>query len=333
MSNTINNRKEWILASCKNVLQDKDYLIKHMILHMLNKTTKMFKYTGLPDTINVKDLETQLQVNGFAIWKEVEGKLYTLTGGLGGEPNVYYLPTKAIISNPALRYTASLEIDKECVVMLNDYYYDGLMPINNKYASLITEGELSLKYAIINARIPSLVQADNDNTAESAKSFFNKIERGEDYGIITSKEFFDGIKTHDFLKIQNIKDLIEVVQYLKGSWYNEIGIRSTFNMKREAINSSESSLNDNILRPFVDVMLECRKNALEKINKMFNTNITVELDSVWLSTQVDEDLSQDLKVAQVEQLEKTNDKKEENKGGEDDETVGNPDGRRENTTD
>ena len=199
MINTINNRKEWILASCKNVLQDKDYLIKHMILHMLNKTTKMFKYTGLPDTINVKDLETQLQVNGFAIWKEVEGKLYTFTGGLGGEPNVYYLPTKAIISNPALRYTASLEIDKECVVMLNDYYYDGLMPINNKYASLITEGELSLKYAIINARIPSLVQADNDNTAESAKSFFNKIERGEDYGIITSKEFFDGIKTHDFL--------------------------------------------------------------------------------------------------------------------------------------
>ena len=157
MSNTINNRKEWILASCKNVLQDKDYLIKHMILHMLNKTTKMFKYEGLPDTINVKDLETQLQVNGFAIWKEVEGKLYTFTGGLGGEPNVYYLPTKAIISNPALRYTASLEIDKECVVMLNDYYYDGLMPINNKYASLITEGELSLKYAIINARITSLV--------------------------------------------------------------------------------------------------------------------------------------------------------------------------------
>lgn len=319
MSDSI-QRNSWIFGKCNNILNDKEALNKQIISQMLNKTITIFKYGNLPETITDKDIEIITQVNGYSIWKEVDGKLYVFYGSLGGEPNPYYLPTIAIIANPALRYNASLKIDEECVVMLNDYLYTGLMPLFNKYGSLLTEAEISLKYAIINARVPALLQSDNDNTYKSAVAFFDKIEKGEGYGIIASKEFFEGIKSQDFYKQPYIKDLIESIQYIKASWYNEIGLNSQFNMKREAINSAESRLNDDILHPTIDVMLQCRKKAVEKINKMFGTNITVELNSVWEQNKIEEDLLLEYQEAEVDNLKKENTTKE----GDENETVRDP---------
>ena len=319
MSDSI-QRNSWIFDKCNNILNDKELLKKQIISQMLNKTITIFKYGNLPETITEKDIEIITQVNGYSIWKEVDGKLYVFYGGLGGEPNPYYLPTIAIIANPALRYNASLKIDEECVVMLNDYLYTGLMPLFNKYGSLLTEAEISLKYAIINARVPALLQSDNDNTYKSAVAFFDTIEKGEGYGIIASKEFFEGIKSQDFYKQPYIKDLIESIQYIKGSWYNEIGLNAQFNMKREAINSAESTLNEDILYPAVDVMLQCRKKAVEKINKMFGTNITVELNSVWEQNRKQEDLALQYKEAEVDNLEQETTIKE----GDENETVRDP---------
>ena len=310
MSDTITNRNDWVFGKMKNILEDKDQMLKHLIFQMLNKSIKIFKYKNLPETIKAKDLETQLQVNGFAIWKEVDKKLYTFVGGLGGMPNPYYLPTKAIIANPALKYNASLEIDKECIVMLNDYFYQGLMPLFNKYGNMLVEAEISLKFAIINARVPALIQADNDNTYKSAEEFFKKVIDGKEYGIISSKEFFDGIRSHDFYKQAYIKDLIESIQYIKGSWYNEIGLNAAFNMKREAINEAEATLNEDILYPTIDTMLECRKKALEKVNAMYGTNIEVELDSVWLQNREQEKLAIEEKKAEIKSI-KTEDDNEE----------------------
>lgn len=318
MSDNVRNRNEWIFGSIKNPLEDKEYMVKHNILQMLNKSTRIFKYNNLPETIRTKDLEIQLQVAGYSIWKEVNGKLYTFTGGLGGAPNPYYLPTIATVANPALNYTKNLKIDEECVVMLNDHFYQGLMPLYSKYARLLTEAEISLKYAIINARVPALVQADNDNTYKSAIEFFKKVVDGKDYGVISSQEFFDGIRSHDFYKQAYIKDLIEAIQYIKGSWFNSIGLNAAFNMKREAINEAEATLNDDILYPDIDTMLECRKYALEKVNKMFGTNITVELDSVWEQNRKRDELQIEAEKVEIEEAKTDETEKEEN-----DEATGN----------
>lgn len=299
-------------------MEDKDYLVKMAVTNMLNRSVRIFKYNGLPDTIPQKDLELILQVNGNATWaRDKDNKLYVFAAGLGGEPNPYYLPTLAVVANPALRLSKTFTIDKDCVVMLNDTMYQGLMPMFSKYAHLLAEAELSLKYAIINARVPALVQADNDGTYESAVEFFKKIVEGKEYGIISSKEFFDGIKTQDYYRQAYIKDLIESIQYIKGSWYSEIGLNAAFNMKREAINEAEASLNEDVLYPTIDTMLECRKIALDKINAMFGTNITVELDSIWKFNREHDELSIDVQKAELEQ--------NEEKDGEDIETDRNTD--------
>ena len=301
--NTIKDRNNWIFDKCDNILKNKDAMRRQIIMQMLNKTIRMFDYENLPDTIQAKDLEIQLMCNGFTTWAKVGDNLYTFFSGLGGEPNPYYLPTLSIIANPALKYNASLTIDKDCVVMLNDYLYQGLLPLFNKYGSLLTESEISLKYAIINARVPALVEADNDNTQKSAEIFFEDVEKGEKYGVISSKEFFDGIRSHDFYKENYIKEIIEAIQYIKGSWYNEIGLNAAFNMKREAINEAEATLNEDILYPTVDDMLECRQKGLEKVNKMFGTNIKVKLSSIWADNRVKDNLIIEKEKAEISETE------------------------------
>ena len=52
-------------------------------------------------------------------------------------------------------------------------------------------------------------------------------------------------------------------------------------MKRERLTSSETDLNEDSLKPLIDVMLFERKQAMEKVNKMYGTNIKVDLDSSW----------------------------------------------------
>lgn len=302
MSN-ISSRNEWIFGECKNVLEDKDYMLRAEITKMLNTSVRMFDYKNLPETIQQKDLETYNQVGGFTIWKEVNDNLYVFNGMLGGKPNAYYLPTLAVVANPGLNYNASLEIDKECVVMLNDDYYQGLMPVHNKFASLLVESEISLKYALLNARIPAFIQADNDNTYDSAVNLIDKIYNGKGYGIIGSKEFFDGLRTFQFSQYSYIKDLIEAIQYIKGNWYNAIGLKSSFNMKRESINEAEASLNDDILYPSVDTMLDCRKKGIEKINKMYGTNISVELGSAWKKNRYENELDNKVKEAEISEME------------------------------
>ena len=82
-----------------------------------------------------------------------------------------------------------------------------------------------------------------------------------------------------------IISLIELLQYHRANWFNDIGLSSNYNMKREALNSGESSMNNDILLPLIDNMLVCRKEAVEKVNAKYGTNIQVELTSSWEDNQ------------------------------------------------
>ena len=273
---------------------DKMYCIRQHISYMLNRTQSMFNWEGLPDTIPVRTLELFLQTNGNVCFYNYNNKLYVFTGGLGGEPDVYYMPTLYTIANPALNLSKSLVINKECVVMANDSLYLGLIPMFSRYATAITENELSINIAMINSRIVDIISAPDDRTKASAEKFLSDILEGKQ-GIIGENAFLEGIKAQPYGATNNsntLTNLIEMEQYIKASWYNELGLNANYNMKRESLNSAESQLNNDALLPFVDDMLKSRERGVSMVNNMFGTNIKVSFASSW------EDNEQELKNAQ-----------------------------------
>ena len=262
--------------------KDKRQNQSFQIAYMLNRTQRIFAWSGLPETIPARMLELYLQINGNACFYKYNDNLYVFTGGLGGEPDVYYMPTLYTIANPALNLSVNAEINKNCVVMPNDSNYVGLLPLFSKYATLLSENELSMLTNILQSRIISLISADDDRTQESAKRFIEKILDG-DFEIIADSQFFEGLKVSPFASgsVHSLTDLIEMEQYLRAGWFNDIGINANYNMKRESINANESQLNNDALFPLIDDMLENRRLYAEKVNDMFGTSITVDLDSTW----------------------------------------------------
>ena len=276
-------RKERLLfPSQKYDFKNKDTNINEMLRYMLRRSTQMFKYNGLPDSIPKYILELYLQTNGNVCFYKHNEKLYVFTGSMGGELNEYYLPTIYTISNPFLNLTKNLVIDKDCVVVANDSCYQGMLPQFKKYATGLVENELSMNIASINSRMISLISASDDRTLKSSESYIKHILDG-DLSVVSEDAFLNGVKVQPYAKASNdtLSKLIEYNQYLKASWFNDIGLNANYNMKREAINSNESQLNDDMLFPTVDDMLERRKDGIEKVNKMYGTNIMVELNSSW----------------------------------------------------
>lgn len=261
---------------------DKTVNVNNNIGYMLNRSNIMFKYHNLPNTIPEKELEKLNQTNGFSIWCKINGDLYAINGGLGGVGDVYNRPTQAVVSVPFLNYDATLNIEKDCIIMQNDTNKIGLLPMFAKYCTLMNENEITMLLATVNKRIQILLSANDDNTVQSAKQFLTDVYNGKQ-GVIAESKLFDSLKVNNSTTTANVSmtELFEFEQYLKASMYNEIGLSANFNMKRERLTSAEVESNTDNLYPLVDDMLNNRRLALEKINAMFGTDIKVEFNSSW----------------------------------------------------
>ena len=266
--------------------QDKEQAVKSYVTYMLNRTMKMFEYDGLPNTIPKHILELYIMVNGHSVVVEHNDNLYVCFGGWGGEPNEYYIPTNYIVANPYLKLFKTFTIDEDCVLVHNDSMYFGLMPMFRRYASNLVENDLTMNIVDINSRIIALIDAPDDKTKASALQYLKDVEDGK-HGVIAGNQFLEGIRAQPYGEhnYQRLTDLIEFEQYMKASWFNELGLNANYNMKREAITSSESQLNDDQLPPLVDDMFDCRRAFCEKINNMFGTNISVRWGSAWASNR------------------------------------------------
>lgn len=293
-------------VNCNCDILDKDRGRFQYVQYMFDRTNRMFRYTGLPDTIPEYMLEYMLQIYGSVAIIEYKGDLYALRSEFGGPPDPYYRPTQAVIANPALNVSGTYKIvnnlppndttawDKypECVRFMNDTQLMGLLPLFSRYAAQMTENDVSIRCAQINLRQQTVIGANTGPEIESAKKYMDDLEAGK-LSAIATRPFLEGISVNNASigNSNSIMQLIELQQYLKASWYNEIGLNSNFNMKSQYISSDEINSSADIMLPLIDNMYECRKKAVEKVNSVFGVSISVEKDSAWEKKQMQSDLS------------------------------------------
>ena len=326
----IDNRSLWLFGYKGSILDNKQMLIDSYFKYMEIKTLEMFEWKNLPKTIPQRELELILQICRFAIFtkaptKSDGDKLFVFYGGLGGMPNEYYQPTQAIVSNPYLRFSKVLNLDDyikddgNAVVGWNDGMHIGLFSLHNKYACLLAETDLTLKYQLINMRFNNVLTADDDATKESLQKMYEDVADGTGFGIVVTKKFMsetnvDKIELRSQSHQMQLKDTIETKQYLMGSWYNELGLNANYNMKREAINESEADMNEDTLLPLIDNMLKQRKLIAKQLNEKFadiltDGEINVEISSSWQKIRKEIKTREEQQEAEVE---KTKDPVEEN---------------------
>lgn len=273
-------------------LSAKSRRLKSYNMYDLDRTQSMFKWKGLQNSIPEWILEWHLQVNGVNIIFEIEPNNPVICfGGWGGEPNEYYLPTRFIVSNPYLNIFREFNIgDDDCVLAKNDTFCQGLIPLLDRYNSQLVENDITFNMADIMLRIQALISADTDATKQSADLMLKQLVNGK-FATIATSEFVGNVKVSPLASGTSntaLTNAIEYHQYIKASKYNELGLQSNYNMKRESINSNEAQLNNDVLTPLVDDMLKCRQNICKEVNSKFGYNWSVELSSAWLSNKIEE---------------------------------------------
>ena len=273
-------------------------ILNSYILYDLARMHSMFKYNGLPDTIPQKWLEHYLLVNGQCVFIKDGEDLIATTGGMGGLPDRYYIPTQYIVANPYVKPETrkTYTIGEDCVLIRNDTYSQGILPLLIRYDSQLVENDVTMNVADIIARAMLTMSAIDTQTKESIEKWLCDLRKGKLSAIGELPAMVGNqdrsLNITPFQQVAAIfTDLIEYHQYLKAGKYNELGLNANYNMKRESINSNESQLNDDMLHPLIDDMLARRREALEEVNKMFGTNITVDFNSAWKTNEVEEELT------------------------------------------
>lgn len=288
------------------VVLDKAISVREFATYFLMRVMKMFKWENLPEEIPEDCLNKMLLTEGFLWFTKWKGRTlngkerdqyYVFRGKLADVIDAYYRPTSLIVSNPGANCYEMFSLDmqkggtyygEKGVIMRNDTLYHGLMPMINRYAYLLAENVLTMHSADVFLRIIALISAQDDKTVVSANEFIRGIEQGKMSAVAEGK-FFEGVKMQSPPSNNGsyLTQFIEYQQYFLGSFFNEIGLNANFNMKRESIAKSESSLNEDSMLPICQNMLKCRQEDVKVINEMFGLDIKVSFDSAWLQNALE----------------------------------------------
>ena len=272
-------------------LTDKHKLLKYFKNNQLNKSLTMFEWSNLPDTIPAVELEKMLQINGYAVIAEYQGKLYAFQAGFSGQ-DPYNQPTKAIVNNPALKNNTTYTIGEDCIVIKNDDMKQGLNGIYEYYGQRLIENQITMLMTDYNLRMPFTISSSDDQTTQSAKMYLKKIIDGS-LGVIGEQKLFKALSVTPTNSKQTatFADLYGYQQFIIAQLNNTIGLATNNNMKRERLTTNEIEVNKNASYPLVDNMLKNRQQAVDAINEMFNTDVSVEYSSIWRGINDDSDNS------------------------------------------
>lgn len=278
---------------------------------LLSVCLDIFDYDGLPENLPKKELETclLLQRDGHAlVYWTLEYGLVTVWSNLF-EQDLYYRPTKATFGNPVLK-TRTLTIGKDCEVIWNNRLGSniftwttdgGLRSFIGRYARMLADIDSTISIYTINQRATSYPIAKNDKVKTSLETFFKKLKQGKT-AIIADDTIIESFKNVDITGRSNadkLNDLLIAKDKILESFFRDLGVRF-YNPKKAQVSVEEVESNTQLLVVNTSEMLECREEGVERVNKLFGTNISVKLNEKFDITNYSDMLGGGVNVGNAE---------------------------------
>lgn len=250
----------------------------YYINYLYEKLIRIFKYENLPPTIPRDALENYILSNGYG--GVTNNPIYGLVAvpctkyGVGLYPN--YEPL-AQYCTPLMQGT-NLTIGRDIVVIKNNSYQISCDSIVKRYARMLADFDATENIIISNMRMQVLPSFDNEDSAESFKAVMVANRLGQVDSVIDKSFLQKGTFTPyaSGANTTKINDVVSARNEVLRTFLAEIGITSA-NDKRERMVVDEVNVNSQMLLFNVSDMLESRQKAVEQINALYGTNITVDL--------------------------------------------------------
>lgn len=224
-----------------------------------------------------REIEIALASNGLCgVTNRIEDKMIAFAGYWNGGITQYYDDfTKFSIMSP--KQSKTFEVGKDIVVIRGNSTTSSLLPLICKYAEMLAHVEISIISTLINGRDSGGIPiAGRTNQVAAIENYRKSLVEGDIKPILDpafSGVQFVGVNKNTTL---DIKALVEVRENILNSYYNDIGVKTSWNKKGNMI-VEEVRANNPMLLLNINDELENRKKGCEEINELFGENWDVEL--------------------------------------------------------
>lgn len=204
---------------------------------------------------------------------------------LGGEFDLYYQPTKFIISNPKFNGAKTFEVGVDGEILKISPDYMGMFDIIDYYAERLALLDSSINMSLINSKFPWVLGAKNRSVAKTLQKAFDKAQRGEPL-IIFDKKIVDddmGNSPFQFIDLLMNKDRYLVPQQLQdfqtilNEFDTEIGIPTVPYQKKERMVESEADSKQIESVARLTTWINTFNNSAIEVNNHFGTNISAKM--------------------------------------------------------
>lgn len=265
---------------CKNTA-----LTSYFKRYLLQKAMSVFKWE-LPKEWSKSYFLYTLYTWGFISVVETD-KFGVICQGCGLQGyNIYYQPTHAVIVNPLLQGFLTPQIGLQCELIRLTPDWVGITDIISYYADNMALSAESALVNIANSKLAYVFSAKNKNGAESLKKVMDDIMSGNTavfYDEKLKNRMSDGSEVEPWntfsrdLKGNYIaNDLQDTMRRWEELFDNDIGINNVRSDKKERLITSEAEANNFEAKSKCELWLECLKESIEKVNKMFGLEISVD---------------------------------------------------------
>lgn len=263
---------------------------------LLNKVMSCFVIKNCPETFDDSYFKATVLMDGNCGVGAWDDKLYAVTGAVGGEPDEYYIPTLYTVANPILgsrqiRWRPlrdQTEIDG--VVIFNtdiDKTWtagptSGLYELINQTAAMLADNIISINCQQINSRAHVFFTAESEAQAASGEAALKKMYSGKPFQVLRS-DIVEKINVNPIASTttsSNITELVALHNYIVSNFFQSIGIKSNNIRKNAHVLQDEIDSQEDLLQISVLEILTSWQKGFDEVNKLFGTDIQVELNPV-----------------------------------------------------
>lgn len=198
--------------------------------------------------------------------------------------NVFYRPTKAVVSNPLLE-SRELTIGVDCALIKLCPDYGSIADLVDYYGDLMALAYESLSVNILNSRLAYLIGVSNKAEADTFKAIYDDIASGKPAVVWRGKDAARGAQMlagkptagpdQWQTVLQNIRqsfiapDLMDVLADIRDEYLTQIGIPSLSERKKERVNLVDSERNNVETSAKITLWFEELKAGIAKSKVMF----------------------------------------------------------------
>lgn len=232
-----------------------------------------FEWSGLPDGIMERHVETALFNHGQAIFfRSKHGGYMCLRCDSTGQVNVYNDPLS--YNAFGIGYHEKVQAE-ECVIIENNKLRLATDPFIMFYVNKLTEAERTMDVNIKACKTP-VVFACDDKDLLTFKRIFQQVD-GNTPAIYADRGLnMDSIQAFKTGVQFMGKELQDYANTEEGKLLTFLGVNNTPIDKKERLITDEAKANNELIQSFADLQLEARQRACEAINEKYGLSVSVK---------------------------------------------------------